>query len=323
VIAIVNMADRALKLSVSRRADRRALEPLRSVLVPVDLSPGSDRVLARVAKLPLADDAIITVLHVVPSGLTVREQQRAVRDAKRLLGSESSYLSQSLRKSVTVAPVVVAGAAAKEIATAAAAARAELIVMGRGGHRPFRDAFLGSTAERVIRRARLPVLVVRLPPRNVYRHPALALDLDDAAPAVLGMLLRVVRPRLRVMVVHAFIDPYRGMMVYSNLPTDELEERKRELHLQVSEQLHNLLADALVRARIPPEYAPVWRTHVRYGAPRTVIEAAVKKAEPDLLVLGSRGYSGLAQVFLGTVAGDVLREVACDVLVVPPRRPKR
>jgi len=28
----------------------------------------------------------------------------------------------------------------------------------------------------------------------------------------------------------------------------------------------------------------------------------------------------LAQIFLGTVAGDVLREVACDVLVVPPRR---
>jgi nucleotide-binding universal stress UspA family protein len=113
------------------------------------------------------------------------------------------------------------------------------------------------------------------------------------------------------------------MMIYSNLPTDELEERKRELHLQATEQLHELLANALVRAKVPPQDAPVWRTHIRHGAPRTVIEAAVKKAERDLLVLGSRGRSGLAQIFLGTVAGDVLREVACDVLVVPPRRPKR
>jgi nucleotide-binding universal stress UspA family protein len=124
------------------------------------------------------------------------------------------------------------------------------------------------------------------------------------------------------MIIHAFVDPYRGM-VYSHLPPDAIEERSQELQLQASEQLHQLLTDALVRAKVPHELAPVWKTHIRYGSPRTVIEAAVKNAERDLLVLGSRGHSGLAQVFLGTVAGDVLREVACDVLVVPPRRLKR
>lgn len=36
--------------------------------------------------------------------------------------------------------------------------------------------------------------------------------------------------------------------------------------------------------------------------------------EVDLL-----GYGAVARVFLGTVAGDVLRDVPCDVLVVPPR----
>jgi hypothetical protein len=28
----------------------------------------------------------------------------------------------------------------------------------------------------------------------------------------------------------------------------------------------------------------------------------------------------MSHAFLGTVAGDVLRQVACDVLIVPPRR---
>lgn len=37
-------------------------------------------------------------------------------------------------------------------------------------------------------------------------------------------------------------------------------------------------------------------------------------------MLGTHGYSGVAHVLLGTVAGDVLREVACDVLVVPGLR---
>jgi len=287
------------------------------------MSPSSDRVLARVALLPLSRDAKITVLHVVPSGLSVREQRIAVRAAKKPLDAEVRHLAKSLPRDISVVPVVTVGTPAQEIATRAAAVAAELIVMGRGGRRPVRDAILGSTAERVLRRARIPVLVVRLPPRRAYSQPALALDLDDAAPVALGMLFRVMQgPRYPVMVIHAFVDPYRGM-VYSHLPPDEIEERNQELHLQASQQLHLLLADALARAKVPPEHAPAWKAHVRNGSPRTVIEAAVKKAERDLLVLGSRGHSGLAQLFLGTVAGDVLREVPCDVLVVPPRRPKR
>jgi nucleotide-binding universal stress UspA family protein len=49
------------------------------------------------------------------------------------------------------------------------------------------------------------------------------------------------------------------------------------------------------------------------------VEKAMKRAETDLLVLGTRGYSAAAHVLLGTVAGDLLRAAKCDVLVVPPR----
>jgi nucleotide-binding universal stress UspA family protein len=59
---------------------------------------------------------------------------------------------------------------------------------------------------------------------------------------------------------------------------------------------------------------------VQYGSARGVVEKAVDKVEPDLLVLGTHGYSGLAYVFLGTVAGDLLRAAKCDVLMVPPRK---
>ena len=38
-----------------------------------------------------------------------------------------------------------------------------------------------------------------------------------------------------------------------------------------------------------------------------------------ILALGTHGYTGLERAFLGTVAGDVLRAVKCDVPLVPPR----
>ena len=69
-----------------------------------------------------------------------------------------------------------------------------------------------------------------------------------------------------------------------------------------------------------PEPDLDWRAYVRAGTPRTVIPKLVEQLHADVLVLGTRGRVGLAYAFLGTVAGDVLRDVSCDVLVVPPRR---
>jgi K+-sensing histidine kinase KdpD len=133
-------------------------------------------------------------LHVVPGDLPWSVERSAERDAKKALASEARHLAQSLPRTVSGEAVVKAGAAATEIAARAQAVKAELIVMGRRGGRPVRDALLGSTAERVVRRSELPVLVVRLPARDAYRKPALALDLDAAVDDIVGLLLRILTP---------------------------------------------------------------------------------------------------------------------------------
>ena len=71
---------------------------LNSLLIPVDLSPASDRVVGRVARLPLAEGAQLTLLHVASSSLAPREQRIAERDAKQLLSEEARHLGASLPK---------------------------------------------------------------------------------------------------------------------------------------------------------------------------------------------------------------------------------
>ena len=292
--------------------------PFRSLLVPVDLTPSSDRALGRLSLLPLADDARVTLLHVVPGNLRPGEQRSAERDASKALAEEVRHLRGQIHKKIRIEPVVVVGAAAKQIAARATAVQAELIVMGRGGGRALRDAFLGSTAERVIRQARRPVLMVRLAPRAAYRRPALALDLDQAAHEVVRlMLLLLPPPRRPVDVIHALDVPYQGL-IYPSLSEDDAEARKYELRSNAAHELTKLLATALARADVRPEDRPFWKTHVRVGSPRIVVEKAIARAETDLLVLGTHGYSGAAYVLLGTVAGELLRAARCDVLVVPP-----
>ena len=289
-----------------------------SVLVPLDLTPASDRALGRLSLLPLAEDARVTLLHVVPRSLSAGDQRKATRDATRILAGEARHMTKSLPRNARIEPLVKLGAVAREIGACATKVRAELIVVGRGGARILRESFLGSTAERIVRQARLPVLVVRLPPRASYRRPALALDLDQVAHQVVRLSLQILPPpRPGVAVFHAFNIPRQGMS-YPSLSQDEAAEVKDEFRLKASEELAELLATALARANVPPEDALAWTTHVWYGSPRMVVRTALRRIEPDLLALGSRGYSGAAYAFLGTVAGDLLRAAKCDVLVVPP-----
>lgn len=310
-----------MKLNVP--GDAPASRRFHSLLVPVDLTPSSDRAVGRIPLLPLADDARVTLLHVVPGNLPAEDARRAQRDAVKALADEGRHLRRQLAGKVTIDHLVQVGPAAKEIAACATQVRADLIVMGRGGGRPLREAFLGSTAERVVRQARLPVLVVRLPPRAAYRRPALALELDEAAHEIVRLLLLVLPPpRPRVEVIHAFRTPYQGIM-YPSLPADEAAARKEALRASASRELAQLLAAALTRADVSPGDRPAWKIDVRYGSPRIVVDKVMKRAENDLLVLGTRGHAGAAYVFLGTVAGELLRAARCDVLVVPPARAAR
>lgn len=75
-----------------------ARERFHSLLVPLDLTAISDRVLGRVALLPLADGARVTLLHVVPKNLPVRAQERAERDARKSLVNEARHLVKALPK---------------------------------------------------------------------------------------------------------------------------------------------------------------------------------------------------------------------------------
>lgn len=289
-----------------------------SVLVPIDLSPSSDRVIRRAALLPLAKGARLTLLHVIPRDFATAAQRIARRDAKRALASEAKHLARSLRPNAVVRLIVTVGAPATEIARFASRVSADLIVMGRC--RTVRGAFLGSTAERVIRRARLPVLVVRPTPRAHYRRPAVALEPGPLAPDTIRMLLRIVpTPWPRLTIVHAFDRPYEGMY-YRNLPADETLIYGNYRRGEVATEIDAAMTSALQGAGVSDEDGPRWNTVTRNGSPRVVVPSVVKQLGADLLVVGTRGRRGIAYVYLGSVAGELVRNVECDVLVVPSRQ---
>lgn len=280
---------------------------LTTVLVSVDLSDHSDRVWSRVARLPLAPGAVITLLHVVPKELAGSAQLRALEDARDALNAITMRGSSELLERCRVEHVVRTGEPAKDIAAIAKKKHAELIILGRGAGRAIKDRALGSTAERVLRSGLLPVLVVRRSAKHAYEHPLAALDVDQAAAKAVAFVGKHFGLK-SLDVVHATAAPFRAQMYPS--VGDEYVRDYEEKHQRT--QLAEL--KRLIKRGRPGINV---KFHGRHGPARVVIPEAIAWFSADLLLLGTQARSTLGAAVLGTVAGDLLRDVQCDVLVVP------
>ena len=82
----------------------------------------------------------------------------------------------------------------------------------------------------------------------------------------------------------------------------------------------HVLAQAAAVAR-QTGFPPI-ETLLRSGDPATAILAVAAAESPDLLVIGSRGFSNRAGSLIGSVSDKVIRESACSVMVVKPTEPE-
>src|SRR3546814_14105354 len=81
--------------------------------------------------------------------------------------------------------LVGAGEPFQEIARAAAAENADLIVMGAHRKSILRGIFVGTTIERVMRTGGRPVLMVTTPTAGGYRRVVVAIGLSPEAPTAI------------------------------------------------------------------------------------------------------------------------------------------
>jgi nucleotide-binding universal stress UspA family protein len=135
--------------------------PPRIILAPTDLSDASRASLQCAARLAQHWNARLHVLHVLDPLLAAAAQTRHID----LIGSARDELAAFVSAAVPgdgAAPTrhVTVGAAAAGICDAADAHGADLIVIGSRGLSGLNRLMMGTTAEHVIRRARVSVLTV-------------------------------------------------------------------------------------------------------------------------------------------------------------------
>lgn len=205
----------------------------------------------------------------------------------------------------TAGHVVRHGAPHRILGDLAAELGADLIVVGAtGGDRLHR--LLGSTADRVLRRATCPVLIVRGEPAM---PPARVLAPVDLSP-LSATAFRTGVERLGLLPGNA--PEIEALFVLSPI--------QRQVSPQFSpEQVDRFAEEELehfVTAHAGDAAGRV-RSRVRVGTAREEILEEIEAWRPDLVVLGTHGLGGFDRLVIGSVAADIVREAPCSVLVVP------
>lgn len=157
---------------------------VKKILYATDMSENARFAFSYAASLADRYDAQVTVLHVLEDVSTafsmhissyMGEQEWAqlqVEKESALLDTITERLNDFCNvardemkecKFIVEKIMAVKGVPAEEILNQAETTDSDLIVMGTRGYGVFKDALMGGTARRVVRRSPIPVMVVRLP----------------------------------------------------------------------------------------------------------------------------------------------------------------
>ncbi len=285
------------------------LPQIDSILVATDLSARSDRAIARAAELAATTRARLTVVHVIDDDLPKSVVQHLSVAAKAEIETSLSKLDKARQNDASIH--VLTGAADRDIVGTAEAWEADLVVMGVHRNEDGRRPLTGTTLERVVRTGRSPVLVVKDLTDGPYQRALIATDFSVHARRALRVA-SVIAPDSARHLVHAYHVPFTGLHPSESLRQSVQETHEAELAAFVREELA-----ALIHSALPEDEAgaPLDAQAIA-GDVHGVIYGEIQRLEPDLLVLGTHGRTGVAQLMLGSVAAEFMNKPPCDVLAV-------
>ncbi|MEM3172225.1 MAG: universal stress protein [Candidatus Nitrosotenuis sp.] len=137
------------------------MRKIQKILVPLDGSKNSLRALECAVIIAASLDAAITGIHIIkfPIDFSNNIKKQYKKAAERIMLSASKTIKNS---NVRFTPIIrLNGYVGAEIVRYARAEKFDLIVIGSRGPNPIAEMFLGSVANYVINKSKIPVMLVK------------------------------------------------------------------------------------------------------------------------------------------------------------------
>jgi nucleotide-binding universal stress UspA family protein len=292
------------------------------ILCPTDFSKFSFRAADYAVAVARHYDGEVHFLHVVPASLMHPDQYPYIAQPvrvdpelrQRALDRLDAFVALSRAEGVRTRFSVSEGAPVSEILDVAESDRSSLICLGTHGREGFERLVLGSVAEKVLRKAKCPVLTVSEPGEEQTAKPAefknILCAVDFATPSLKAVeyslsLAQEAAGRLTL---------FNAVEWFSEEPgwetTVEVPDYREEMEAQVRKRLQEIV----------PREVRDWcevDVVVRSGKAYRELLALTAEKEIDLIVMGVRGRNPLDIMLFGSTTQHVVRHARCPVLTIP------
>jgi nucleotide-binding universal stress UspA family protein len=294
------------------------------ILLAVDGSVSSDRATELVSSFTLPPESVVRVVAIQQPFLDVLAMSWATigdsatnteneeqRDARHLHEAIERAEISLRRPGLKIEGFLVRGRPASAIVDEAGAMEADLVVMGSRGHGTIATMVLGSTAAEVVYHAPCPVLVARSSALGTVAFADDGSKSARTAEAVISAWPIFAEAEISVVTVAEVAVPVAAGFtpgLYDQVLesyTKSVDDARGEVEEESRTAAHRL-ADAGFNATPVVLEGDAAAEIVRFAAAR----------HTGTIVMGTRGHTGLARLFLGSVARNVLLHAPCSVLIV-------
>ena len=292
------------------------MQKIQHIVAATDFSSPANAATTRAALLAKEFDAELHLIHIVHpldlyvgSELSYDFQMHYQQVQQQTIKAQLETLAKQLREqfSVKVHTCNRIGRAHTEIASYAAASNAGLIVAGAQGENSLLAKLIGSTALRLLKIARCPVMIVKGKSASVqtYQQVVAAVDLS-AGSADVPALANMIAPTAKIELLLIFDSNQEAHMYKAGMDEALLAEYRTKALAQAEQKLDDILTaqnnshmSRLILSGYPPE----------------TICARAKSLHADLIVIGKHNRKNIEEWLLGSVSKGIAYAADCDVLL--------
>jgi nucleotide-binding universal stress UspA family protein len=292
---------------------------VQTILAATDLSRPAFAAVRRAALIARAHDAKLELVHVIADSFRSNAWQELLRAFAQIEADLRKAVAESLEAlvaqietetGVRANALVTEGKPFAEIAARSEAIDADVIVVGAHGENAVLTPLLGTTAHRVLRCSRKPVLLVKQTPSVEhaatpgYGHIVVATDFSaDSVRA--ATTARRLFPQSTITLFHAYRAPFESKL--AGRVSDAALEAHRQRSLDEAHRELEMFAGAAELSTAPRV--------VRHGFPAVRLREYAAETSADLIAIGSEEVPRFQNALLGSVSLDVVTQAHCDVLL--------
>ncbi len=292
------------------------MKTMNKLLVATDFSAPARHAVMRSAALAQHLKAALHITHIIEPSFTEhlkallkldqeQTQQHAENNAKLQLNALMVAVNEQSEIQPTVS--LQSGSLLPTLAEQVAQYAADLVLVSSKGEDFIRHWTLGSTAERLIRLLKCPMLVVKQSTQVGYRRVMIAVDFSDWSLSSI-QLAQQIAPDAHYVLAHVFDVPEEGKLRMAGVNEFDIINYRNELMQERQVDLKRLAQQAgLSDAK--------WSPLVMKGNASSRLLEAEEEQDIDLIVLGKHGKGWFEEMLLGSTTKHLLTDSRTDLLI--------